>query len=107
MTGLSIQANGGAGAVGNYATGTPSGGAGQTNAIYYGNNGGLTAWDYWQNQYYPQVIIQSYPIYLQDKAMDKGKQAFEILKALQDKKLVKMDKVSDFIDAMDTILKTL
>lgn len=64
-------------------------------------------WGYWQNWYYPQVIRESYPVYIQERAMDKGKQAFEILKALMDKKLVKIEKVSDFIDAMDTLLKTL
>ncbi len=41
------------------------------------------------------------------KRMDKGKQDFELLKALMDKNLVKVDKVKDFIEAMDTILKTL
>lgn len=66
-----------------------------------------TLWGYWQGIYYPQVILQSYPVYIQEKAMDKGKQAFELLKALMDKGLVKIDKVKDFIEAMDTILKTL
>lgn len=76
-----------------------------TNAMYY--NDGSSLWGYWQNQYYPYVIRESYPIYIQEKAMDKGKQAFELLKALMDKNLVKVDKVKDFIEAMDTILKTL
>lgn len=66
-----------------------------------------TLWNYWQNDYYPAVIYESYPIYLRDRAMDKGKHAFEVVKALQDKKLLKLDKVSDFIEAMDCILKTL
>lgn len=39
--------------------------------------------------------------------MDKGKQAFELVKALMDKKLLNVEKVRDFIEAMDTILKTL
>lgn len=67
----------------------------------------MTCWNYWHQYYYPQVILQSYPVYLQHQAMDKGKQAFEIVKALLDKKLIKLDKVSDFVEAMDTILKTL
>lgn len=87
-------------------TSTTGGLSSQTNAIYYGDPPS-TAWGYWQQYYYPQVILQSYPVYLQDKAMDKGKQAFEILKSLLDKKILKLDKVSDFVEAMDTILKTL
>ncbi len=63
-----------------------------------------TAWDYWQNCYYPSVIRESYPVYIQERAKDKGKTAFEIIKALQDKKFLKLDKVSDFIDAMDTLI---
>lgn len=75
--------------------------------VYYGAEQGGTLWNFWQNQYYPYVIKESYPIYIQERAMDKGKQAFELLKALMDKGLVKVDKVKDFIEAMDTILKTL
>lgn len=84
-------------------------GSGTTNAVYYYDNGAAngTLWNYWQNQYYPYVIRESYPIYIQEKAMDKGKQAFEILKALMDKGLVKVDKVKDFIEAMDVLLKTI
>lgn len=67
----------------------------------------VTGWSYWQEHYYPQVIRESYPVYLQDRAKDSGKQAFEIIKALQDKKLIKIDKVSDFIEAMDTLIKIL
>ena len=77
------------------------------NTVYYGDQSGGTLWNYWQNQYYPYVIRESYPVYIQERAMDKGKQAFEILKALMDKDLVKIDKVKDFIEAMDTLLKTL
>ena len=80
--------------------------AGIQQAVYYDSNG-KTLWQYWQNEYYPVVIKESYPIYIQERAMDKGKQAFEILKALMDKGLVKIDKVKDFIEAMDTLLKTL
>ena len=75
---------------------------------YYNyNEPSNTLWGYWQGTYYPQVIRESYPMYIQEKAMDKGKHAFELLKALMDKNLLKIEKVSDFIDAMDTILKTL
>lgn len=85
-------------------------GATITNAVYRydGNTAGpLTGWSYFTNYYYPQVIRESYPVYLQERAQDKGKQAFEIIKSLQDKKLMKLDKVSDFIDAMDTLIKIL
>lgn len=67
----------------------------------------LTGWSYWQDMYYPQVIRESYPVYLQERSKDKGKQAFEILKQMQDKKLMKLEKVSDFIEAMDTLIKIL
>lgn len=66
-----------------------------------------SAWDFWQNCYYPQVIRESYPVYIQNRAEDKGKQAFEIIKQLQDKRLMKLEKVSDFIDAMDCLIKIL
>lgn len=84
--------------------------SGTTNAMYSYYDGGAvstTLWGYWQNYYYPQIIRESYPVYIQEKAMDKGKQAFELVKALMDKDLIKVDKVKDFIEAMDTILKTL
>lgn len=81
--------------------------AGSGPTLLYPTNSCGTLWGYWQNQYYPYVIRESYPIYIQEKAMDKGKHAFELLKALMDKGLVKVDKVKDFIEAMDTILKTL
>lgn len=67
----------------------------------------LTVWDYWQGYYYPYVIKESYPVYIQERAQDKGKMAFEILKTLKDKKLIKIEKVEDFIEAMDAIIKTL
>src|SRR4051812_25849332 len=67
---------------------------GATNALYH-DTSGTSLWGYWQNYYYPQVIRESYPVYIQEKAMDKGKQAFELLKALMDKNLVKVDKVKD------------
>src|SRR3990167_9122312 len=72
-----------------------------------GGTGTMSCWNYWQDFYYPQTIVHSYPVYLQDRAKDSGKQAFEIIKALQDKKLIKLEKVSDFIEAMDTLIKIL
>ena len=66
-----------------------------------------TVWDFWQDEYYPKVVKVSYPVYLQERAMDKGQKAFEIIKILQDKKMVKMEKVSDFIDLMDALIKIL
>lgn len=71
------------------------------------NNLTGSTWDYWQDLYYPQVIKTSYPVYIQERAQDKGKQAFEIIKMLQDKKLIKLDKVSDFVEAMDCLIKIL
>ena len=66
-----------------------------------------TTWQYWTDYYYPQIIRESYPIYIQERAKDSGKQAFEIIKALQDKDLVKLDKVKDFVEAMDILIKIL
>ena len=80
-----------------------------TNAAMYYNypNGHVTVWDYWQGWYYPQVIRESYPVYIQEKALDKGKKAFEIVKILKDKELIRMDRVKDFIDLMDELIKIL
>lgn len=64
-------------------------------------------WEFWRDYYYPTIIRESYPVYIKEKAVDKGKQAFEIIKALKDKKLLNVEKVDDFIEAMDTLLKTL
>lgn len=66
-----------------------------------------TAWHYWQDWYYPNVIRESYPIYIRERSEDKGKQAFEIIKVLKDKKLVNLNKVGDFIDLMDELIKIL
>ena len=67
----------------------------------------LTCWGYWRDYYYPSVIRESYPVYVSERAKDKGKQAFEIIKVLKDKKLVTLSKVSDFIDLMDELIKIL
>ena len=93
--------------VGTATTANYSSGSCGTSAACYYDSSGNSLWNYWQNQYYPYVIRESYPIYIQERAMDKGKQAFELLKVLMDKKLLKVEKVSDFIEAMDAILKTL
>ena len=98
VSGMTIQATGGAGDFNPWNT---------TQVTPVVGTASPTLWNFWQDQYYPQVILQSYPVYIQNRAMDKGKQAFELLKALMDKGLIKVDKVKDFIEAMDTILKTL
>jgi len=79
---------------------------GGTNATYFWDKSGKV-WDLWVNYYYPEVINKSYPVYIQHRAEDKGKQAFEIIKMLKDKKLIKLDTVGDFIDAMDELIKIL
>lgn len=66
-----------------------------------------SCWDYWQNIYYPSTVTTSYPVYIQDRAKDNGRQAFEIIKMLQDKKLMNLKTVRDFIDAMDLLIKIL
>lgn len=68
---------------------------------------GTGCWTYYTDYYYPYVIQPSYPVYLQERAQDKGKQAFEIIKILKDKKLVQITKVSQFIDLMDELIKIL
>ncbi len=66
-----------------------------------------TCWNYWQNDWYPGVIQTTYPVYIQERSLDKGKQAFEIIKVLKDKKMAKLNTVSDFIDLMDALIKIL
>jgi hypothetical protein len=67
----------------------------------------LTVYRYWQDYYYPYIIKESYPVYIQERALDKGTKAFEILKGLMDLKIVKLEKVSDFVEAMDKLIKLL
>lgn len=87
--------------------------ANKTNVNYvgdvlnYDNPTYTSGWTFWRDYYYPQVIRESYPVYVQEKAKDKGKQAFEIVKILKDKKLIKLERVSDFIDVMDELIKIL
>lgn len=74
---------------------------------YFYDGGNYTCWDYWQNNYYPQIIRESYPVYIQERTQDNGKKAFEIIKILKDKKLVQLKTVGDFIDLMDELIKIL
>jgi len=67
----------------------------------------LSCWGYWHEHYYPQIIKESYPIYVGERAKDKGKQAFEIIKSMMDKKFLKLETVRDFIDVMDLLIATL
>ena len=46
---------------------------------YPASSGDLTCWDYWRDYHYPHVT-NCYPVYIQERAKDKGKQAFEIIK---------------------------
>lgn len=73
----------------------------------YSDFNGTSSWKYWTDHYYPAVIRESYPVYIQERAKDKGKQAYEIVKILKDKKLAKLEKVADFIDLMDELIKIL
>ena len=91
----------------NYTTsGTPTLGGTSSSPSGVSSNS-LTCWGYWRDYYYPAVIRESYPVYIEERAKDKGKQAFEIIKVLKDKKLVDLRKVSDFIDLMDELIKIL
>ena len=83
-------------------TGNPSG-----NESYFYTGDDMSCWNYWERHYYPQVIKTEYPVYIQERSKDKGKKALEIIKVLKDKKMLNMDKVKDFIDMMDTLIKIL
>ena len=86
---------------------------GAVNALYHNDLNGyydgssISGWGYWQNYYYPQIIRESYPVYIKERAEDKGKKAFEIIKRLNDLKVTRIDTVKDFIDAMDALIKIL
>ena len=88
-------------------TSTATGGSYTTTAGGWVGDSKTTCWNYWQDYYYPYVIRESYPVYVQERAIDKGKKAFEIIKILKDKKLVNIDKVVDFITLMDELIKIL
>jgi len=84
----------------NFTTTTNETANGWTGSIY-------SCWDYWQNYWYPLTILKEYPVYIQERAKDKGKQAFEIIKMFKDKKFIKLEKVENFIDMMDALIKIL
>ena len=88
-------------------TNTATGGSYTTAAGGWVGDSKTTCWNYWQDYYYPYVIRESYPVYVQERAIDKGKKAFEIIKILKDKKLIQMEKVGDFIEMMDELIKIL
>lgn len=67
----------------------------------------MSVWHWWEDYYYPRVIGESYPVYVQERSLDKGKQAFELIKMMKDKGFVKLDKASDFIELMDALIRTL
>ena len=67
----------------------------------------MSCWRYWDNYYCPYVVEKSYPVYLQERAEDKGKKAFEIIKMMKDKNLIILKTVADFIEAMDALIKVL
>ena len=71
------------------------------------NNNNLSCWNWWQNYYYPYIIKESYPVYIKEKSKDKGKMSYELIKKLRDKKLIKVEKVSDFVKLMDELIKLL
>lgn len=87
--------------IANYSVSNPTG-DGVINANYH-----ISGWDYWRDYYYPYVIRESYPVYIKERAEDKGKQAFEIIKVLKDKRFLNLEKVGDFIDLMDELIKIL
>ncbi len=66
-----------------------------------------TAFHWWQEYYYPQVIKESYPVYVQEKSYDKGAKAYEIIKHLKDKDFVKINTAKQFIEIMDSLIKML
>lgn len=67
----------------------------------------MTGWEYWQDWHYPRIIRESYPVYIQERSQDKGKEAFEIIKMLKDKKFLSPKNVGEFIDLMDELIKIL
>lgn len=70
-------------------------------------DGDLSCWNYWEHYYYPNIIRKSYPVYIRERAEDKGRQAFEIIKMLNDKKLLRISEIKDFIKLMDELIKIL
>ncbi|MDP1728954.1 MAG: hypothetical protein Q8L27_01990 [archaeon] len=68
---------------------------------------GTSSYQYWQNYYYPYVIQPTYPVYITERSLDKGKQAYEVIKVLKDKKLVDIRTVKQFIELMDSLIQIL
>ena len=66
-----------------------------------------SCWNWWYSDYYPQVIKESYPVYIKEKSYDVGKKAYEIIKVLRDKELIELNKVKDFVKLMDELIKLL
>ena len=66
-----------------------------------------TIWNYWEEYYYPYMIKESYPVWVQERAVDKGKKVYEIVKMLRDKKLVQVRTVKQFIEIMDELIKVI
>lgn len=60
-------------------------------------------WDWWYQYYMP--IYQ--PVYYSTLSPDKGKQAIAIMRALMDKGIVKINKVEDFVKAIDVVLNVI
>lgn len=80
----------------------------QDKALYkVPDNKSLSCWRYFEEYYYPKVIRESYPVYIQERAIDKGKQAFELIKMLKDKGFIKLGTVGNFIELMDELIKVL
>ena len=67
----------------------------------------ISVWHFWEDYYFPYVIKKDYPIWIQERAIDKGKKAYEIIKTLRDKKLITVRTVKQFTDLMDELIKVL
>ena len=97
----------------NYSSGDCTDGAGVstiTPTFYDWDNdtsGDISCWHWWQNYYYPYVVIPSYPVYIKEKSYDKGEKAYQIIKTLRDKKILNVETVKDFVKAMDELIKLL
>ncbi len=59
----------------------------------------LNCYDYWHQYHYPITPVIHY-----GHTEDKATKAFKLAKALMDKKLIKIDKVKDFVTLMDEII---
>jgi len=82
----------------------------QTNSIEmsdYTTTTNMTCWKYWQDYYYPWIVRESYPVYIQEKSLDRGRHAYEIIKILKDKKLIEIKTVKQFCEIMDELIKIL